>query len=122
MRHRLEWTDVWRSAAAIWDDEAGTLEFVSDPAELTPFTRELMQRLVDVVDEARERGRTVIQWAPEPHRYVLEDPAHNAADFLRLIVEYGAGSPGNGLRLPDSLRDVEMTPAEELELPLGVVA
>ncbi len=82
----------------------------------------MMQAVVDLVDRARREGRVVLQTAPEPYRYVLEDAAHDPADFLRLIDYHNGCVRCGDVRLPPSLQDVEMTPPEVFELPPGVIA
>ena len=107
----------------VWDDVAGTLEWTREP-ENPPSSSHFLVRqgLTAAVERARREGRIVLQTEPEPYRYVLEDAAHDPADFLRLI-DYEIGCVRCGdVRLPPSLRDVEMTRAEVFELPPGVVA
>lgn len=106
----------------VWDDELGTLEWTRRPAVEDPMDPIRMQEMVDLVDRARREGRTVLQTEPEPYRYVLEDAAHDPADFLRLIDYHNGCVRCGDVRLPPSLRSVEMTPPEVFELPAGVIA
>ncbi len=125
MRHLIQWVDRWEPAVMVWDDEAGTLGWTAQPAEPHPsrFTPELMEELVQAVDGARVEGRMVLHTPPEKIRFVLEDPAHDPADFLRLIDEECGCIRCEDVRLPASLKDVAMTPPEKIfELPLGTVA
>ncbi len=124
MRHAIEHVrkGVWAPAVMVWDDLAGTLEWTRGPDVEDPMNPILMQAVVDSVERVRREGRIVLQTEPEPHRFVLEDAAHDPADFLRLI-DYEQGWIRCGdVRLPPSLQDVEMTPPEVFDLPPGVIA
>lgn len=106
----------------VWDDIAGTLEWTRRPDRDDPMNLVRMQAVADSIDRARREGRIVLQTQPEPFRFVLEDAAHDPADFLRLI-DYEQGWIRCGdVRLPPTLQDVEMTPPEVFALPTGVIA
>ena len=122
MKHAIEWTGVWSPAVMAWEDEDGTLAWEREPAELTPFTRELMDALVAGVAAAREQGPVVLETPPAPYRYELEDAAHAPADFLRLVDHSVGGVRTRSVRLPPSLQGAEMTPAIEFSLPAGAIA
>ena len=76
MRHSIEWLDDWAPAVMVWDDAAGTLEWLREPDDADSATYTLMEELVDLVERARREGPIVFPpdlFAP----FVLNDAAHD---------------------------------------------
>lgn len=120
MRHLIEWVDDWAPAAMVWDDAAGTLDWVREPDDADPATLILVQELVDLVDRARREGPVAFPpdlFAP----FVLNDAAHDAADFLGLL-DFRTGAIRRGdVRLPRSLQGVELTVREYPTPPPAII-
>ena len=108
--HRIEapdWTVGHELRAIVWNDETG--EATGDHV-CAPWLAKTLAGPAPLV----------IADAPWPH-YRLEDPAHDPADFLALILGPGnLGSPyPERVRLPESLRGVEPTPSLPDDTPPG---
>lgn len=138
MRHEIEWLPrpdlphggSWTGAILAWDDVAGTLEWARRPQvpDEHPRTREaFMEDFLRFLDTPSDQGRVVIDERgratidndgfPVGH-IVLEDPAHDRADFLSLLLYYEGGSH---LRMPSSLQGVRPTPPEPFDPDPGLI-
>jgi hypothetical protein len=143
VRHEIEYLQesVWAPAVVVWDDVAGTLEWTRGPDRENSIDPIRMQGLVDLLDLVRNapaghddprwdldflgNGRITIEYwgAPIVSPLTLDDAAHDPADFLRLFDWDTSAVRCGDVRLPASLRDVEMTPAPPLpELPGDEIA
>lgn len=92
-----------------WNDEIG--ELTGDHTDVAGFAQDLAGPM-----PIHNRG----SFKPN---YVLEDPAHNPADFLALILElHDLGSPHRDrVQLPPTLRGVEPTPPLPDDTPPGAL-
>ena len=103
----------------IWDDEAGTLTLLSLPEPAHRFSRDVFNGYAALVDRAREFGRLIDHVLDDDNLFlVLDDAAHDPADFLALITAWGD-------ILPPSLQGIEPTRARSFkswnDLPLGLI-
>ena len=108
--HRImapDWEAGHELRAIVWNDETG--EATGDHHYVPTLARALAGPTPLVQDRT-----------PWPH-YRLEDPAHDPADFLALILVIGRlGVPyPERVRLPESLRGVEPTPSLPDDTPPG---
>ncbi len=110
--HRIEAPD-WQAGhelrAIVWNDETG--EATGNHSYVPTLARALADPMpITNIGDSRPNFR-------------LEDPAHNPADFLRLIHFFGnLGVPyPERIRLPESLRGVEQTPPLPDDTPPGAV-
>jgi len=90
----------------VWDDAAGTVEGSHYKA------KSLNKRL---------KQPFPLEYGDETSYCVLQDPAHDPADFLALLAVALLTLQPPEVMLPDSLKDIEPTPSEFLTVPPGAI-
>ena len=98
----------WRLRAVEWDDDAGTV--AGDHSAVSG----LAGALASPMPIRRSSGAEPL--------LRLDDPAHDPADFLALILLHDIGGVfRRRVQLPESLRGVEPTPSLPDDTPPGAV-
>ena len=96
-----------------WDDVAGTVDVLQEADDR--WSDPLDPSWLHLLPQAQAGDLPLIVELTE--RYVLENPLHDAADMMRLLI----GATAASLSLPPELEGIEPTPYVRVRQQRGVV-